>query len=890
MNATTERSKPSIFKLFKWIGIFFGLLIVGLIITAAVFEKQIGALVIKTLNKQLKTELKVEEATLSLIRQFPKAAVYLNNVEIAGVGGEEEQLLKVESISLKCGILGLLSGNYKFNSISISNGHVFVHSDEKGKVNYDVFKSTEEIEEDTEGGDLNLSIENFDLQNIAIHYVDKKAKQEIQVLAQSANFSGAFMIDNEQNKEKYSIRSYAELYSQQIVLGETVYLQGKKLAYDGSMVMDNANGLYTFDKIKLYLEENEFSVDGSIEQQKKGTQYNLVFGSDNARLHSLVQLLPAQYTALLGDLQSHAKLRFDARVNGLATETVAPIVEVNFGLQEGLLEHPLLEGSMRDVSFEVHFTNGDGRNDKTAKLELKDFKANLNQQPIDVQYLMRGLENPQIDMQVNGKIPLAAIYRMFGEQMTGGSGWINIEQLMLNGKMSEMTSMSRIARVKLKGAINMEEATLTAHGITTTIPQGKLTLANNVLNIADLTIQMPNNQVLLNGNIANALPVLLSDSLNSQHAKLTFKASLQSEKLDLDELLAFSEGNSQEKIDQAPAEEKDSLLTDNNVQRERLTSFLQGSFSTTIATLKYGNVIAENFKGEIAFDNSIMNLKSVTAQAMEGNFELNSRIHFVKEPYVEAFLDCNKIDIRQFLDQLDNFGQEVLTAENLHGTLTSLIKLNVFFDSLGNFKQDELFVVADVNIDNGELVNFKMMESFATFVKMQDLKDIRFTNLKNQFKIEHSKMYMPAMFIQSNAINLVVGGEYSFTHDMDFKIKVNVGQVLANKFKRYNPDNAPIKAKQQGLFNMYARIYGNLYDDYKYKIGPKDTKKALEAQLSQELPAINNTLRAEFAKSGASTASENKLQQLKEPAQWEDIPEYGGGGEVIEEVEYIDGF
>lgn len=883
----TQKSKPSIFNLFKWIGIILCLLIIGLIIIAAVFEKQIGALVIKTLNKQLKTELKVEEAKLSLIRQFPKAAVYLNNVQIESVGGEEAQLLNVESIALKCSIIGLLSGDYKFNSIGITNGSIFIHSDKKGNVNYDVFKSSEEVEKE-ESSDLSLSISDLQLKNLSIHYVDEKAVQNVKLLAKSAYFEGAFMVDNEQNKDKYTMMSYAELYSDYIKLGETTYLQGKNLAYDGSLELDNANGKYLLNNIELYLEGNKFTADGSVEQQDKGMLYNLVFDSDNARLNSLLQLLPSQYTATLGQLESHANLEFDARINGIATERTAPIVEVNFGLKNGHVTHPLLNGSMRNVNFTAKFTNGNGRDDKTALLELKDFSASLNNQPISLTYEMQGIEDPVIDLQLNGRVPLAVVYPLLGENMTDGSGFLNIEQLALNGKMRDMMSMSRVPRVELHGVINMEEARLVSNDINTTVKTGKMTLANNAFNVADFLLEMPNNHILLNGNFENALPVLLSDSLNSQNAKLTFKASLMSDKIDVDELLAFSAGHSEEEIEEAPEEQKDSLLKDNNVQRERLTSFLKGSFFATIQELKYGKVNASDFKGEIAFDKSIMSLKGVTVAAMDGKFELNSKIHFEKQPYVEAFLDCNNIDIRQFFEQLDNFGQEVMTADNIHGRLNSLIKMNVFFDSLGNFKQDELFVVADVTINNGELLDFEMLESFASFVKLQDLKNINFTTLKNQFKIEHQKLIIPAMFIQSNAINLVVGGEYSFEHDMDFKIKINAGQVLANKFKRFNPDREPIKAKQKGLFNIYAHIYGNLYQDYNYRVGPKNTKKALEAQLNSDLPAINNTLRAEFTKSEAAGSSQAKLQQLKEPTEWEDIPEYDGG--EVEEVEYIEGF
>ena len=144
---------------------------------------------------------------------------------------------------------------------------------------------------------------------------------------------------------------------------------------------------------------------------------------------------------------------------------------------------------------------------------------------------------------------------------------------------------------------------------------------------------------------------------------------------------------------------------------------------------------------------------------------------------------------------------------------------------------------------------------------------------------------MPAMFIQSNALNLLIGGEYSFNHDMDFKIKVNAGQVIASKFKKYNPDKTPVKARKKGFFNLYRQIYGNLYGDYQILTKPVLCKKYLDAQLRQNLPMLTNTLRTEFSKTAGGT--EPFVKEMIQPEGWEDIPEYQGGEG---EDEFIEGF
>lgn len=873
-----DPSSPPKNILFSTLKLILGITLVGvisLIIIAAAFEQQIASLVINTLNKQLKTELRVSSASLSLIWKFPQAAVYLNDAQLDGVGKHEEKLLHVKSIALECGILGLLTGSYNFTSISIRDGSLFIHYDKKGNVNYDIFNSTQSTK--TESSDLNLSISDATLSNITIHYVDLATDHAIKVKANDAYFEGDFIINNKLNKNQHILKSHAELHSHYITIGETTYFKDKEIAYDGAVNLDLAKEAYFFDKLKLYLQGNEFRMNGKIERNKEGLLYNLAFSSEEALLGSLLQLVPEPYASNIGQFQSNGRLSFDASVNGIQSAKKTPIIAINFGLKDGRITHPNLDGSMRDVNFDVKFTNGNGIDDWTAKLELLNFQASLNKQPIHLNWEMKGLKTPVIKMSLDGKIPLNAVYKFLGEQVKEGNGLVEIAELSLEGRLSDMMSMYRIPRVNLGGKIVFNQAYLLVNEIPVNIPTGDLILQDNTFGISNFSLRTAESDMLFNGKFQNALPVLLSDSLNSQQAKLLFEASLNSEKMNIDELLAIGGGHTAEQIEAAPVAEQDSLAKENLQQRERRTSFLKGYFSTTVKEIKYQGIQATDFNGEVAFDKSVMKLKGVKVSAMDGLFKLNSKIYFEKEPRVELFLDCDNIDMREFLAQTNNFGQEAITADNLRGRLKSLIRVNIYMDSLGNLQHDKLYMVADVTLRNGEILNLKMLEGFSTFIKMSDLKHLVFTELHNQFKIENSKFIMPAMFIQSNALNLLVGGTYSFEHNMDFHLKINAGQVVANKFKRYNPDKPIIKARQHGLFNIYARIMGNLYGDYTYRTSPKYTKESkrfLEEQLASKLPALTNTLAQEFNKNKNIADANTKVTELKQPTQWEDIPEY----------------
>jgi hypothetical protein len=232
------------------------------------------------------------------------------------------------------------------------------------------------------------------------------------------------------------------------------------------------------------------------------------------------------------------------------------------------------------------------------------------------------------------------------------------------------------------------------------------------------------------------------------------------------------------------------------------------------------------------------------------------------------------------LDKTDNFGQTTLTSKNLRGKLSSIVKIEAFWDSTGIFNYNKLDVVADLSIKKGELINFEMMKSLSSYVKLKDLEHIKFNEMHNQLFIRNNELVIPAMFIQSNAINLTLAGKHGFNQDFDFKMKINAGQVIAQKMKKFNPNLSLIPARKKGIFNIYCSVYGNIDKaEFNYKVGKKHAKKQLATDLKQQTNLVNNSLRAEFEKSGLFNGKNSvvdvvtitdKITKPIEPEDWED--------------------
>ncbi|NJK83011.1 MAG: hypothetical protein HC912_03540 [Saprospiraceae bacterium] len=171
-------------------------------------------------------------------------------------------------------------------------------------------------------------------------------------------------------------------------------------------------------------------------------------------------------------------------------------------------------------------------------------------------------------------------------------------------------------------------------------------------------------------------------------------------------------------------------------------------------------------------------------------------------------------------------------------------------------------MLAELNIKDGELLDFELFKSFSTYIKTKDLERIRFTDLTNWLEVRNSKIYIPVMFIQSNALNLMLNGLYSFDYEFDFNMKINAGQVMANRIRGHDPSLTPLPAKKKGWFNLYYKIYGK-DDDYKYESARRTVLEEFERS-ERRREQIRSTLEREFG----------SISFVSEPSDWEDDANY----------------
>ena len=853
---------------FVWTGLFLIVTTFLLIVIASVFEDQISERLVNEVNKQLKTELRVGEFNLSLISGFPDASANLHDVELDdALSG---MLLEAQSLSFQFGLFSLFGSNIRIHSIVIEDGSFYIKKDKKGRTNYNIIKKTSTFTEEGNENEVRLSLDEARFNRVEVIYVDQTVMQYTKFHLNNAVASGNF------SANKFSLFSFADIHFHFFQSGEEQFLVDEEIIYDAKVDVDLTSGKYEFDDVTVGISSNVFNVDGLIERIEGGYNYDLKIKSDDGSLSSVVALMPPENKKAIEDFDSKGTFFFETIVKGSKTVNTNPAVTMKFGLEGGEINSEKLGSSLKDVSFSAIFTNGKKKNNENSFFEISDFKGYFNRELVEGELRVSNFDDPLIDFNLNGTIPIESVYGMLNIPIiSDGDGDIEMKKLRIKGNLKDIVSPYGIGRVTTSGELEFYNASMTINDEDITIDKGLLKFNDNSIQVEGLAFEGPGTEIKLEGTFLNFLPVLFADSLNSKHAELKFNASLDATKIDFDELLKVTEIPVDENIQNIKAASGvDTKEIAKTQARERITNFLKGKFAANIEEFNFREIDGEEFQGVLEFDNNEMSVKG-KVKMMEGRMLVDGKTFFEGKPHMEAKLTCEQINIKEFLKQAENFGQEVLTYNNLKGKLNAKFFIESFWSSDGTFLTDKLHILGDVGLSNGELIGLKILYDFSDYVKIEDLRRIKFTNIHNYMEVKKSKIFMPAMFIKSNALNLAVSGTHTFENKIDYNIKVNAGQVIFAKFKKHNSNLRPQKAKKNGWFNLYYRIYGQM-ETFTYESDKRRVRQQLDASGTRK-----RKIQKELIKHFGNIVS------IEEPTDWRDvIPDKKDDNEDVEFIDF----
>lgn len=298
---------------------------------------------------------------------------------------------------------------------------------------------------------------------------------------------------------------------------------------------------------------------------------------------------------------------------------------------------------------------------------------------------------------------------------------------------------------------------------------GNLHMENEELTFKDFKGKIGKSQFAVSGNY------YLGDDeeLLKKGDVINFKASV----LDIDELTNYKEPNPNE------ADEIDHDDAFNIFE----VPFRNMNISASIGHLNYHKYNLGNFTSTLRMQaDHYVYVDDMRFEAAGGKVKLTGYFNGSNSDsiYMHPDLKLQKVDLDQLLFKFDNFGQDQMVSDNLHGIMTGRIKGKVLLHTDLTPYLDKSNLVIDVAVQNGMFENFEPMQALSDFFNDKNLNKVLFGSLENRLELKDGSIVIPNMIINSSLGFMQLSGKQSLDTEMDYYLRIPlkmVTQVAAKK-------------------------------------------------------------------------------------------------------------
>lgn len=304
--------------------------------------------------------------------------------------------------------------------------------------------------------------------------------------------------------------------------------------------------------------------------------------------------------------------------------------------------------------------------------------------------------------------------------------------------------------------------------------------------------------------------------------KLIFKSSF----LNIDELLAFSEHDYK----------NGNKVVDTHRQHVEAFNiytlpFPNMSFQLDIGKMNYHRYKLANVKGKFhTTEKHYLYIDRLAVDAAGGHFDIKGYFNGSdpKHIYLSPEITLRNVELDQLLFKFENFGQDHIVAENLHGKFSGKLsgKILVYPDLTPKIDDSEIHI--DMAVTDGKLENYAVFDYMADYFKDKNLSKVLFDTLQNHIDLKNGKMSVPEMEINSTLGHIILWGEQDMNYNMEYFIKIPVKMITSaassKLFKKKNDgttgESDEIEYGSDKTAYVTLRITGN-EDGYQFSISKK---------------------------------------------------------------------
>lgn len=853
-------------KFFKRLAIVFFTLI--LLIVAAgfcittFFGKEVISLIVNELNKNLNIEIRVGEIDFTVFKRFPDASIEFSdviafsskNINKSQFAHNADTLLIAKKLFLQFNVWDIVEKRYKIKAIHLENAFVQVLFDSVAQNNFQILKDTvSSAESDT--ATVSLNLKKVSIKNSVFVFDDRSSDVLSRNTIKNISFSGNF------RDESYVLSSKASLVAENLTVASKRYFNANSLDYKIEIQVDKKH--FKISTAEVALKKIQLSVSGDMDFTKQ-KKFNLLFSTSSFQIQSMQEYLPDELRRTIAPYHFTGNLLVNGAFKGVIGQYTMPSLSVQFSLANASL---LYNKKAIRLETEGVFKARDLSRSNSFTITLDTISAQHDYCTYSGNAVLSDFEKLKLQATGNVSIDLEQLSKLFGfDNKVELRGSVETP-IQFIGQLSQFDTITPelLQSTVFKNKLRLHNVFVnTKEGFEVKNINGGCTIVdNNSLEIDSLQLQYKNIIAKLSGSVNNLIPYVLFDN-ESLHANLDVHTSC----IDLDDLIAKDSSRTNPDTVSSKAAAGDGLGIPKNIVAVIALSadcFVNNKLSLkdlkTNLTITEKQIIAESCSFNTMGGRASCDL--LFQQRNEGGYSLKTTANLTNIQTDKIFTSFN------------NFDQDFLTEKNIKGSITAKITFLTDLTSQFDVNTKTLYAECSATIQNGQLIHFAPMKKLSQFVELSELENVTFKTLKNDFLIKNEVLYIPKMDIISNAFEMSILGEHSFSNAFDYHLKVLLNDFLTKKRKKQKPEDDFGEIEDDGLgrIRLPLRIHGTT-EKFDVSADTKTIKEDIKESLKHEKNEIGRIFKEEFNLGKKDTITKPKQTKPKEPdkfqIQWDD--------------------
>jgi len=203
--------------------------------------------------------------------------------------------------------------------------------------------------------------------------------------------------------------------------------------------------------------------------------------------------------------------------------------------------------------------------------------------------------------------------------------------------------------------------------------------------------------------------------------------------------------------------------------------FSHMSFHFDIKQLNYHRYLIQDFYAKArTTPNHYIYLDTLSLGAASGKIHMNGYFNGSNRNkiYLSPVMHFEGVDLDKLLFKFENFGQDHLVSENLHGKISGKLtgKIHVHRDLVPIIDDSEIHL--DFKVTNGRLANYSALHAMSDYFRNKNLDNVLFDTLSNQLDIRNGVLSIPTMNINSSLGFIEISGKQDMNMNMEYYVRV----------------------------------------------------------------------------------------------------------------------